>query len=162
MQLKIVREKYWSHHPPETLLKLHYRKREENPALALSNGGNRSQLISSLSLTFGAPINQIPRQEHLRYLPRKPPMWVPKQLATDCSGCGKEFGVLARSTAIGLSHCRNCGKCFCTNCCSERITLPEFGYMKPVKCCRNCRDSIQLKATLRSLMDSSREDTNEQ
>jgi hypothetical protein len=139
MQLKVVRERYWAHQPPEQLLRLHYRKREENPAEAQSKG--QSVTISSVSLSQSISASSSSQQQQsnlLRYLPRKPPMWVPSHLAVDCSGCAREFHWFARR----VHHCRNCGKCFCKGCTAHLLKLPEYGYLNPVRVCSHCKDEI--------------------
>jgi len=61
------------------------------------------------------------------YLPSKPPLWVPDHLALNCINCELEFTFFRR-----IHHCRNCGKCFCNDCCKNWLPISKFGYFGPV------------------------------
>ena len=37
-------------------------------------------------------------------------------------------------------HCRRCGKCFCNNCCQEKVNLPRMLFLDPVRHCQVCTD----------------------
>ena len=64
----------------------------------------------------------------------RPPVWVPRHLAFNCRDCDSEFSFLWNR----VHHCRNCGQCFCEPCSKDRAAIPRFGYLKPVRVCRNC------------------------
>lgn len=65
-----------------------------------------------------------------------PPIWVPDELVSECSGCSIQFTLLRRR-----HHCRNCGFIFCNNCSNHFVHLSHFGYSKPVRVCNECYES---------------------
>jgi hypothetical protein len=60
--------------------------------------------------------------------------WIRDCDRINCSKCDVSFNVINRR-----KHCRFCGEIFCSNCMSNSLTtLPDFGYMTPVKVCKSC------------------------
>lgn len=37
-------------------------------------------------------------------------------------------------------HCRRCGRCFCNDCCQEKVNLPRMQFLDPVRHCQVCTD----------------------
>ncbi|CAG0878534.1 unnamed protein product [Darwinula stevensoni] len=83
------------------------------------------QMIQPLTAPGGA--NRAPLRS------KQPPEWVPDELAPFCMGCEATFTVIRRR-----HHCRNCGKVFCSKCCSNAVPLPHYGHQKPVRVCNRC------------------------
>lgn len=79
------------------------------------------------------------------YKPRKPPVWVPAHLAFNCHECQTEFSQGPLSTRK-VEHCRNCGRCFCMQCSSNTISIPEFGYFEPTRVCQGCHLRLERQA----------------
>ncbi|KFM65387.1 hypothetical protein X975_15478, partial [Stegodyphus mimosarum] len=73
------------------------------------------------------------------------PCWMPDEEAASCLNCGVKFSQLKRK-----HHCRNCGKIFCSKCCSEKMCLPHFGLNDPEKVCNNCKLIVELMMKSRS------------
>ena len=48
-------------------------------------------------------------------------IWIPDRAATKCYGCGAVFSFWTRK-----HHCRACGRIFCAECTSVRVTIPSF------------------------------------
>lgn len=71
-----------------------------------------------------------------------PPTFVPDKECLICSNvdCDKQFGYL-----VGKHHCRNCGGCFCDDCCKTRLPIPRFRYDKPERVCLNCKKILSNK-----------------
>ena len=63
----------------------------------------------------------------------RPPAWVPDHAVTACDICTRPFTALRRR-----HHCRQCGFCFCSRCCSKRLPLPHYGYEAPQRVCDRC------------------------
>ena len=83
-------------------------------------------------------------QSAATYCPRRPPVWIPEHLAYNCAECEAEFGgAFSRHQA---EHCRNCGRCFCQQCCNHFVAIPEFGYFEPTRVCYGCRQQIERQA----------------
>src|SRR6056297_2730263 len=93
------------------------------------------------------------------YIRNKNNVWVDDNMITNCSSCGKEFGILRRK-----HHCRNCGNIFSYKCNDNYIIIPHFITDRPEpadywnishylnilkskqeKVCRNCYDLIRNK-----------------
>jgi len=66
------------------------------------------------------------------------PAFQPDEEVTKCNSCETPFGVLKFT-----SHCRHCGKVFCTNCVNSTIRVPKLGFHEPVKVCRACKRVIE-------------------
>ena len=85
------------------------------------------------------------------YRPQRPPVWIPMHLAYNCAECEQEFGgTLSRRQA---EHCRNCGRCFCEQCCNHFVAIPEFGYFEPTRVCYGCRQRIERRAEETKVQD---------
>ena len=67
------------------------------------------------------------------FITERPPEWKLDKDSKDCTLCHAEFSVMTRK-----HHCRNCGECFCSKCCSNQATLPKFGIEKEVRVCESC------------------------
>ena len=119
MQLKNVRQNHWPHQ--DRLLELHYRLKEVPPVKITKESLLGLSRIGSIVLPT-------------RFYPKKPPMWVPSRLAPECMRCQRPFSLWSRR----LHHCRACGKCFCHQCSSNNLPLPEYGYIRPVRHCLGC------------------------
>ena len=78
------------------------------------------------------------------YQPRRPPVWIPSHLAFNCSDCEGELG--GTLSAKRVEHCRNCGRCFCQQCCSHFVPIPEYGYFEPTRVCFRCRQGLERQA----------------
>lgn len=63
-------------------------------------------------------------------------IWIPDEDVADCYLCFKKFSVFPFYTF--KSHCRQCGKLFCSSHCKTRIPLPNCGYLSPTKVCDLC------------------------
>ncbi|XP_054707167.1 uncharacterized protein LOC129216969 [Uloborus diversus] len=73
------------------------------------------------------------------------PCWVPDGEAHSCLNCGLKFSQLRRK-----HHCRNCGKIFCSKCCSGKMCLPHFDINEPEKVCLNCLLIVELMTKSKS------------
>lgn len=71
-----------------------------------------------------------------------PPTFVPDSESLRCSNveCDKQFGYIK-----GKHHCRNCGGCFCDDCCKTKMTIPQFRYNEPVRVCSGCEKILRNK-----------------
>ena len=67
------------------------------------------------------------------FITERPPEWKPDKDAKQCTLCQAEFSITTRR-----HHCRNCGECFCSRCCSNNTTLPKFGIEREVRVCESC------------------------
>ena len=67
------------------------------------------------------------------FITERPPDWKPDKDAKECSLCHAGFSMTTRK-----HHCRNCGECFCSKCCSNLATLPKFGIEREVRVCESC------------------------
>lgn len=67
------------------------------------------------------------------------PNWMPDTSANTCLNCNSSFTLLTRR-----HHCRNCGKIFCNECCSEKMLLPHLGKNELEKVCNNCKLIVEL------------------
>ena len=67
------------------------------------------------------------------FITERPPEWKPDKDAKECTLCHAEFSFVTRK-----HHCRNCGQCFCSKCCSNLATLPKFGIEREVRVCESC------------------------
>ena len=72
------------------------------------------------------------------YCPRKPPLWIPDHLALQCMKCEQDFTMWRR-----VHHCRNCGKCFCGECCGQWARIEKYGYFQPVRVCAECKKEVE-------------------
>ncbi|RIA93187.1 armadillo-type protein [Glomus cerebriforme] len=61
------------------------------------------------------------------------PVWVDDETVKNCKSCEIGFTTLRRK-----HHCRQCGNIFCQDCTSRKISLPQFGYIKPERICNEC------------------------
>nr|XP_035117551.1 zinc finger FYVE domain-containing protein 21 isoform X5 [Callithrix jacchus] len=61
------------------------------------------------------------------------PQWVPDKECRRCMQCDAKFDFLTRK-----HHCRRCGKCFCTKCCSQKVPLRRMCFVDPVRQCAEC------------------------
>jgi hypothetical protein len=59
--------------------------------------------------------------------------WEPDEWRTTCSECNSKFTLWRRR-----SHCRACGRLFCSNCVPHRMALPHLSYFDEVKVCAQC------------------------
>ena len=61
------------------------------------------------------------------------PKWVDDFMSENCQQCAKGFGHFVRR-----HHCRGCGALTCHACTLRKISMPEFGYLTPVRACVAC------------------------
>ncbi|KAK2142297.1 hypothetical protein LSH36_974g01044 [Paralvinella palmiformis] len=61
------------------------------------------------------------------------PKWIPDNECPRCMNCDAKFDFLKRR-----HHCRRCGKCFCSECCTAKISLPRMCFVDPVRQCAKC------------------------
>lgn len=61
------------------------------------------------------------------------PAWIPDVQVTKCLGCSRRFDLFNRR-----HHCRRCGRCFCSTCCSHNIHLQRLYFVDPVRQCYDC------------------------
>ena len=59
--------------------------------------------------------------------------WVKDSEVKNCTKCHRLFTVIERR-----HHCRNCGLLFCHRDSSQRVPLPQLGFLQPVRVCDNC------------------------
>ena len=70
------------------------------------------------------------------------PVWTTDKESKHCALCSSAFTMLKRR-----HHCRQCGKCVCDKCSTNRCVLPNVGVgdkKTPVRVCDNCM-SLKLK-----------------
>eukprot|EP00026_Physarum_polycephalum_P008100 Phypoly_transcript_08178.p1 GENE.Phypoly_transcript_08178~~Phypoly_transcript_08178.p1 ORF type:complete len:467 (+),score=48.79 Phypoly_transcript_08178:83-1483(+) len=67
----------------------------------------------------------------------RPPLQ-PDEESTKCNLCEAPFGMLTF-----ISHCRHCGKTFCSTCVNSTLAVPKLGLYDPVKVCRTCKRVIE-------------------
>ena len=63
--------------------------------------------------------------------------WVPDEEAPNCMLCKAAFSFIKRR-----HHCRECGKVFCSDCCSHTLELPHRGQYKKVRVCNTCYEKL--------------------
>lgn len=63
------------------------------------------------------------------------PKWQPNSEQNSCSGCSNPFDFWRNRK----HHCRACGTIVCNACSDYFDTLPDLGYLKPVRVCIMCR-----------------------
>eukprot|EP00118_Oscarella_pearsei_P024904 m.307078 g.307078 ORF g.307078 m.307078 type:complete len:531 (+) comp41872_c0_seq1:126-1718(+) len=69
---------------------------------------------------------------------QEPPVWIVDRACSCCNSCGVAFSLIKRR-----HHCRNCGKIFCGQCSGSVISLPHFGYERPVRVCNRCKKHLK-------------------
>ena len=80
-------------------------------------------------------------------------MWVPDHLALNCFRCNVDFSW----PVVSVHHCRNCGQAFCAACSNWATKLEMFGYVKPVRVCTDCKESLQReRAAIRNNLDQNK------
>jgi hypothetical protein len=79
------------------------------------------------------------------WLPRaQPPRWVPfDEAPPSCACCGAHFTWESTfhshaQQACARHHCRRCGKVVCDPCSRQRVVLPQYGIVEPVRVCDGC------------------------
>ena len=70
------------------------------------------------------------------------PLYTFKSEVSDCSQCGRSFGVFSRR-----HHCRQCGVVVCEVCSRNKVRIPRLDERMLFKCCNAC--TAQLKAERR-------------
>ncbi|XP_042902902.1 uncharacterized protein [Parasteatoda tepidariorum] len=73
------------------------------------------------------------------------PGWLPDADVNTCPICDSKFTAFRRK-----HHCRNCGRIFCSNCCSQKVPLPHFGMPDAEKVCNDCKNLVELLYKLKS------------
>lgn len=80
----------------------------------------------------------------------RPSYWVPDCDAIECFICKIPFGrpeelvtmnklpILTEEGVNRRHHCRKCGKGICSNCSRNQMSVPEHGWMDPVRVCDVC------------------------
>ena len=69
----------------------------------------------------------------------KSPQWVPDYLSFYFMKCEGEFTFWRK-----IHHGRNCGKCFCNDCCNFWKQIKYYGYTSPVSVFFDCNIELQL------------------
>jgi len=87
--------------------------------------------LDILANKSNTPKGKNPPTPHIAKLER--PKWIPDEDRTNCKRCEQGFSVTKRR-----HHCRNCGEIYCSSCSSKLISIPRFGYIKPVRVCMDC------------------------
>ncbi|XP_034326852.2 zinc finger FYVE domain-containing protein 21 isoform X2 [Magallana gigas] len=64
------------------------------------------------------------------------PPWVPDDECKQCQNCRGKFDFFKRRK----HHCRRCGRCFCNDCCQEKVNLPRMQFLDPVRHCQVCTE----------------------
>lgn len=158
MQLRNVKQMFWTF-DDQRLLTLNYRRKDtirvDTPGFQcirkdkLRKGpqvtGQRPSANQSFALIRNSQsLSKKPTAlvKSTQYQPRKPPSWIPDHLAFNCTQCDNELNSGSFSSKK-LEHCRNCGKCFCRQCCNNFVPIPEFGYFEPTRVCYLCRQSLE-------------------
>ena len=126
---------------------------EEAAAVAEANGCSAFSAISAKDLSLGelsiqkvflnAALLKLEKggKGSRRYL--KPPEWSPDSAA--CFQCQLPFTATRRR-----HHCRNCGQCFDSACCSVFRPLPRFGVFQNVRCCLDCATLLDNNDTVKN------------
>ena len=70
------------------------------------------------------------------------PKWVDDYKYDNCQQCAVGFGLFVRK-----HHCRGCGALTCHACTLRKISMPEFGYLTPVRACIACSSPKILSTT---------------
>ena len=70
------------------------------------------------------------------------PLYTFKSEVSDCSQCGRSFGLFSRR-----HHCRQCGVVVCEVCSRNKVRIPRLDERMLFKCCNAC--TAQLKAERR-------------
>ncbi|KAI6645827.1 Hepatocyte growth factor-regulated tyrosine kinase substrate [Oopsacas minuta] len=78
------------------------------------------------------------------FITERPPEWKADRDSKDCTLCHTEFSLVTRR-----HHCRNCGECFCSKCCSNVATLPKFGIEREVRVCESCFINLSQTSSVR-------------
>jgi len=75
---------------------------------------------------------------------QRPPVWVSNEIATVCMLCNNNFSWFCRK-----HHCRRCGKVVCGVCAPKKNarSIPEWGFVQPVRHCIVCYESPPLQQT---------------
>jgi len=66
------------------------------------------------------------------------PLYTFKSEVSECTQCGRSFGVFARR-----HHCRQCGIVVCETCSRNKVRIPKLDERILFKCCNAC--TTQLK-----------------
>lgn len=61
------------------------------------------------------------------------PVWLEDAQHPNCMKCNRKFDFTHRR-----HHCRRCGKIFCGNCCSHKVSLPRLSFVDPERVCEEC------------------------
>lgn len=67
------------------------------------------------------------------------PRWVPDEDAFICYNCAARFTAVRRK-----HHCRQCGRVFCSQCCSFKMQLRHLSYQSLERVCVLCRGFVSL------------------
>ena len=73
-----------------------------------------------------------------------PPRWVPfDEAPPSCACCAAHFSWESTfhshaQQACARHHCRRCGKVVCDPCSRQRVVLPQYGIVEPVRVCDGC------------------------
>ena len=66
------------------------------------------------------------------------PLYSFKAEASDCSQCGRSFGLMARR-----HHCRQCGVVVCEGCSRNKVRIPRLVERMLFKCCNKCTAELK-------------------
>ena len=114
----------------------------EHAAVSQESDLHRTELLNTLA---GINNFKIKLMGHANSSNRFSAPWIADELRDSCRKCNSRFNFFFR----GKHHCRLCGDIFCNSCTRNRVPVPRWGYMTPVRVCDQC--SVQSNAGL--LMD---------
>lgn len=80
------------------------------------------------------PVISAAEVKSIKYDMEQAPAWID---SAACDLCRNQFTVVSRQ-----HHCRACGKAFCGECSKKSIEIPKFGFIRPVRVCDLCYDSL--------------------
>jgi len=103
----------------------------ENAPLETQKDSKREMTGSADVLRSSNEIEKLPLEKmNIRV---ESPKWMDDDSVNNCLKCKSKFNLLTRK-----HHCRSCGKIYCADCTSNMISLPQYGYIKPVRVCNEC------------------------
>lgn len=104
----------------------------ESCILSLQFYSHRDACVKTWKIRPREPSDYISWKETLQDLLRT--KWIKSK---KCGVCKDRFSFIKRK-----HHCRKCFGCVCKACSPFRSTLPELGFQKMVRICRNCSQAV--------------------
>jgi len=125
-------------------IKLDYTPIETTP-----KESRRESLVTSDTLRTSTNENEKLPDKILANVKVESPKWMEDDSVQKCVQCKSKFNLLTRK-----HHCRSCGKIYCADCTNNMLSLPQYGYIKPVRVCDTCVSKLSghqsTKANLKS------------